>query len=179
MYFTIICSGRSERQGGEIYQSSAMLSNATSAFSTQSLISFLLLSFFSFKVPRIYLPMLSRHLKISKPIWHYLHHRRPLKFASVEWVWQAITPMQDIGNLTRICSDKSGRSGGGVPRGREGRQGRDGRSGGPAAPQEKNMRINSAIRQQRTTGRPLKILPESQIHANTKHRCQNTKSDGG
>jgi len=64
--------------------------------------------------------MLSRRLKISKPIWHYLHHRRPFKFASVEWVWQAITPMQDIGNLTRICSDKSGRSGGGVPWGREG-----------------------------------------------------------
>ena len=61
--------------------------------------------------------MLSRHLKISKPIWHYLHHRRPLKFASVEWVWQAITPMQDIGNLTKICSDKSGHGGGGVPRG--------------------------------------------------------------
>lgn len=64
--------------------------------------------------------MLSRHLKISKPIWHYLHHRRPLKFASVEWVWQAITPMQDIGNLMRICCDKSGRGEGGVPSAVEG-----------------------------------------------------------
>lgn len=80
------------------------MSKATSAFSTRSLISS------PRKGPHIHLSMLSRHLKISKPIWHYLHHRRPLKFASVEWLWQAITPMQDIGNLTRISSDKSGHS---------------------------------------------------------------------
>lgn len=106
---------------GEMYPSSQMMSDAISAFSAQNLISFLL--FFRFKVPHIYLSMLSKHLKISKPIWHYLHHWRPLKLASVEWVWQAITPMQDIGNLTRICSDKSGCSRGEADPG-GGREGR-------------------------------------------------------
>lgn len=107
-----------------------MSSNAKSAFPAHSLIPSL--PFFSFKVSHIYLPMLSRHLKISKPIWHYLHHRRPLKFASVEWVWQAITPMQDIGNLTRICSDKSGRSGGASPGGGGG--GSEGRGAAESRP---------------------------------------------
>lgn len=107
-------------QGGEMYLRRWVMLNQHSPHRT--LFHFFIF-FFSFKAPHIYLSMLSRHLKISKPIWHYLHHGRPLKFASVEWVWQAITPMQDIGNLTRICSDKSGRSGGGVPPGgREGRQ---------------------------------------------------------
>lgn len=42
IHFTIICSVRNKLQGGEIYPSSPMKSNAKSAFSTQNLISFLL-----------------------------------------------------------------------------------------------------------------------------------------
>lgn len=119
------------------------------------------LFFFSFKGPHIYLSMLSRHLKISKPIWHYLHHGQPLKFASVEWLWQAITPMQDIGNLTRICSDKSGRSKGGAPP-PEGGEG--GRKRGCS---ESGLQYYSRKRS------------ESQIHANIQQTCQNIQWAGG
>lgn len=124
------------------------------------------LFFFPFKGPHIYLSMLSRHLKISKPIWHYLHHRRPLTFASVEWVWQAITPMQDIGNLMRICSDKSGRSGGGVSWGRGGGVAAESR---PAALQEKTRGLMEA-------GRPSEA-PQVMIHADmSKHRARHQLS---
>lgn len=156
-----ICYVRGELPGGELHQSSQILS-AKSAFPTQSLISFL----FSSLVPHIYLPTPSGHLRISKPIWHHLHHRRPFKFASVEWLWQAITPMQDIGNLMRIRCDKSGYSEGGVPW--EGGGGQRGCEELARSSTRENTRINAAVRRQRT-------VPESQIHANIGQICHNTQ----
>lgn len=133
---------------------------------------FHLFLFFSFKVSHIYLPMLSRHLKISKPIWHYLHHRRPLKFASVEWVWQAITPMQDIGNLTRICYDKSGRSGEASPEG----WGWGAAESRPAALQKKTWGLMQWWEARGYWECPKKPSL-SQIHANIQQICQNIHTE--
>lgn len=86
-----------------------------SILSTNLISSLLLL-----RTSHVHLSMLSRHLKISKPIWHYLHHGRPLNLHQWSGFGKQLSRCRTLviwqeSALTRLDATEEA-----SPRGREG-----------------------------------------------------------